>query len=385
MHAINLFGAIVVLVWLYLALVRGGFWRVRLRHAHYPAPAARVAAIVPARNEAEAVARSVSSLLQQQHVTLQVFVIDDNSSDGTAQIARSVSSNSDRLTVIPGEPLPNGWSGKIWALQQGLQAAQKTRPDYYLFTDADVEHAPDNIVRLVSIAKEGDCDLTSFMVKLHCRNFPEKLLIPAFVFFFFKLYPPKWITDPDSNTAGAAGGCILIRPSALHRSGGLELIREEVIDDCALAAQIKRTGGRVWLGLTDSASSIRPYRTFAEIGRMISRTAFNQLHHSTLLLTIAVLGLLLTYIAPIALLFSTHKFALLAGAVASALMIACYAPMVRFYRLNPLWTLTLPIAAIFYLGATFHSAIQYWCGRGGQWKGRAQDGIENDAGTIHAS
>jgi hopene-associated glycosyltransferase HpnB len=384
MHAANVLGLVTVLVWVYLALGRASFWRVRVRQADRPAPPSRVAVVVPARNEAEVITRSVSSLLQQQHVTLHVFVVDDNSSDRTAQIARSIS-DSNRLTVISGKPLPDGWSGKLWALHQGLCAAQKTAPDYYLFTDADIEHAPDNISRLISIAEEGPHDLTSFMVKLHCRTLPEKFLIPAFVFFFFKLYPPKLITDPGSETAGAAGGCILIRPSALHRSGGLEEIRGEVIDDCALAAQVKRTGGRIWLGLTDSASSIRPYRTFAEIGRIISRTAFNQFHHSTLLLTIAVLGLLLTYIAPIALLFSTHKLALVAGAVASALMIACYAPMVRFYRLNQLWTLTLPLAALFYCGASLHSAIQYWLGRGGQWKGRTQDEIKNDAGTVHAS
>jgi hopene-associated glycosyltransferase HpnB len=211
------------------------------------------------------------------------------------------------------------------------------------------------------------------MVKLRCNSLAERLLIPAFVYFFFKLYPPAWIADPQSRTAGAAGGCMLVRPEALQRAGGIASIRSEIIDDCALARAIKRSGGRTWLGLTNSSHSLRSYGTFADVSRMISRTAFNQLHHSTLLLLGTIIGMFVTYIAPVALLATGDRVPMLAGGGALAAMVASYLPMVRFYRLHPLWALTLPVAAIFYAGATVWSALLYWSGRGGQWKGRAQD------------
>lgn len=211
------------------------------------------------------------------------------------------------------------------------------------------------------------------MVKLHCRSVAEKLLIPAFVFFFFMLYPPAWIPDSRRATAGAAGGCLLIRPEALARAGGIAAIRGEIIDDCALARAVKGSGGKIWLGITDNSVSIRPYDTFAEIGSMVSRTAFNQLHHSALLLLGAVVGLAVTYLLPPSLLFSRHAVPVVLGAAAWAGMTFAYLPMIRFYRLNPLWAFTLPLAALFYLGATIHSAIKFWLGHGGEWKGRAQD------------
>ena len=361
------------LLWLYLLFGRGLFWRIDLSRQPLQAAKQSVVAIVPARNEAEVIERSLTSLLRQQHVQLKIILVDDNSSDNTAAFAKSLASQNNRLTVVSGRPLPPGWSGKVWAMQQGVEAAQRFSPDYLLFTDADIEHDPENIASLLSIAEAGHLDLASFMVKLHCRTLPEKLLIPAFVFFFFQLYPPKWTASNNNSTAGAAGGCLLVRSDTLQRSGGLQQIRGEIIDDCSLARIVKHSGGTLWLGLTESAHSIRPYRTFGEIERMISRTAFNQLRHSLLLLLVAVAGLLATYIAPIALLFGSTNIAVLSGAVAFALMMTLYAPMVRFYRLNPLWTLTLPFSAIFYMGATLHSAWKYWFGRGGQWKGRAQD------------
>jgi hopene-associated glycosyltransferase HpnB len=210
-------------------------------------------------------------------------------------------------------------------------------------------------------------------VKLHCKTLAEKLLVPAFVFFFFMLYPPRWIADRTPKTAGAAGGCILIRPEWLERAGGIAAIRREIIDDCALAGKVKSAGGNLWLGLTPSTRSIRPYKTLAEIGRMVSRTAFNQLHHSGWLLMVSILGLTLTYLVPPLLLFSHHRAAWICGGLACLAMIIAYRPMVRFYGLNPLWVLTLPLTAVFYMGATLHSAWRFWSGQGGEWKGRVQD------------
>ena len=282
-------GVISLLAWLYLILAHGRFWRVRRLGAPKLPPAkitAAIAVVIPARNEADVIGTAVRSLLRQTCAdSLRIFVVDDNSTDGTAEAARQAAnelSQAEQLTVLAGLSLPDGWTGKLWAVQQGIEQAAQLSPDFFLFTDADIEHAPDNIARLVAIAQDGGYDLASFMVKLHCRNLVEKLLIPAFVFFFLLLYPPRWIRDPRRKAAGAAGGCILIRPAALERAGGIEAIRHEIIDDCALARAVKRTGGRVWLGLAADTRSMRAYNSFAEVESMIARTAFNQLRHSHL-------------------------------------------------------------------------------------------------------
>jgi len=371
-------GGISVLIWGYLLLARGGFWRVAvprektMRHG----PLTRVAAIVPARNEAQVIARSVGSLIGQAGpVSLHIFVVDDASTDATARLASEAARAAPAaLTVIHGAPLPPGWTGKLWAMQQGIEAASRLDPEFLLFTDADILHAPDNVAGAVAIAHHGGCDLASFMVKLRCQTTAERLLIPAFVFFFFKLYPPAWVAGPRRRTAGAAGGCILLRSQALAKAGGLHSICGEIIDDCALARVVKRSGGKVWLGLADSASSLRAYGSFAEIGRMIARTAFNQLRHSALLLIAAIAGMAVTYLLPIALVFTGRALPMALGAAAWAMMTLAYLPMVRHYRLNPLWALLLPLAAVFYMGATLASALEFWSGRGGQWKGRVQDG-----------
>lgn len=376
--------AMSVCIWCYLLVARGGFWRVNARSRDVGSEwRAEVVAVVPARNEADVIARAVGSLLRQQQVGMRVIVVDDGSTDGTCAVALNAAEEagtSERVEVIAGSTLPEGWSGKLWAMQQGIAASAKHGPDYLLLTDADVEHQTMNVASLVAIAEREGADLASYMVKLHCVTLAEKLLIPPFVFFFFKLYPPKWIADPRKKTAGAAGGCMLVRPAALERAGGIAGIRGEIIDDCSLAAQVKAGGGKVWLSATESARSIRPYGSFGEIGKMISRTAFNQLEHSGLLLAVAVLGLVLTYVVPVAAMFSASRGAAVGGAVAFAMMMTAYAPMVRFYRLNPLWALTLPLAAIFYMGATLHSALKYWSGSGGEWKGRVQD----RSGATHA-
>ncbi len=373
-------GFISFLIWGYLLLAHGAFWHARRWTAPESLPnrlQGVVAVIVPARNEAEVIGESILSLLNQTCIeSLHIFLVDDGSTDSTSEIARqtaALSGQAAALTVMEGQPLPRGWSGKVWAMHQGVEQAQKLNPRFFLFTDADIVHQRESISTLASIAEAGHYDLASYMVKLHCETLAEKLLVPAFVFFFFKLYPPLWIADPRRQTAGAAGGCILIRPEVLDRFGGLTVIRKEIIDDCALARQVKRSGGSLWLGLTNSARSIRPYQSLSEIGRMISRTAFNQLNHSAMMLFLSVLGLALTYLLPPLLLFSHSSLARALGAGAWLTMMLSYLSMVRFYRLNPLWIMALPLVALFYMGATFHSAFKFWAGRGGEWKGRAQD------------
>ena len=372
-------GAAVLLGWAYLLLFHGRFWRLGELAPPQEAEAVEgvIVAVVPARNEAETVAESVGSLLAQQSSEIaRIFVVDDGSSDGTAERAREAAERAgaaDRLTIIRGEPLPPGWSGKVWAMEQGIARALEKRPEFLLLTDADISHSPKNIAALARVAQLENYDLVSLMVKLHCESLAEKLLIPAFVFFFFKLYPPRWISNPRRKTAGAAGGCMLIRPRALERAGGMAAICGEIIDDCALAKAVKKSGGRIWLGLSPETRSVRPYFSFTEIGHMISRTAFNQLNHSVLLLLLSVFGLCFLYLLPIVLLFCGTLEAAVLSAAAWLMIFIAYLPMVRFYRLNPLWAVSLPLAALFYMGATVRSAWQYWHGRGGEWKGRTQD------------
>ena len=370
-----------VLIWIYLLFGRGGFWHVsgpvKTPADLLRAKAVRVMAVIPARNEADVIGEAVASLLNQEFPSpLHLVLVDDASTDATAEAASSAANQlgaRDRLTVIQGKPLIPGWTGKLWALSQGIAAAMDLAPDYLLLTDADIRHGKNSVAELVEIAGSRHCDLASYMVRLRCETTAERALIPAFVFFFFMLYPPAWIASDRKRTAGAAGGCILISPEALSRIGGLGAIRDEVIDDCALARAVKRTGGRVWLGLSASDESIRSYGTFAEIGRMISRTAFNQLDHSLLILAGTLLGLLITYILPVILLCSGRTAPALLGAAGWVLMAVASAPVVRFYRRSVLWSFALPAVALFYAGATVHSALQYWRGKGGEWKGCNQD------------
>jgi hopene-associated glycosyltransferase HpnB len=374
-------GVLCLSIWLYLFLGHGRFWRLGTLVASKPEPdsiAAKVTAIIPARDEADVVGRCVDSLLNQKSVdALHIFLVDDASSDGTADAAREaarIAGGLERLSIVQGRPLASGWSGKLWAVQQGVEKARERKPDFFLLTDADIVHAPDSIATLVKIAHDGAFDLASFMVKLHCETFAERALIPAFVFFFLKLYPPEWISDRRRRTAGAAGGSILVRPEALARAGGMEAIRGEVIDDCALARKVKQSGGRVWLGLSAETESIRPYGTFSAIGRMISRGAFNQLHHSVLMLFVALAGLGVTYLLPPALMvMSRHWLPAVLGGAAWILMSVCFLPTLRLYRVSPRWATALPLIALFYMGATIHSAFKFWTGRGGEWKGRIQD------------
>jgi hopene-associated glycosyltransferase HpnB len=371
--------ALPLLIWLYLLIARGGFWRVRrqFNDVSKPAPPRSLVAVIPARDEAHVIGRAVESLLEQRFAgSIHVVVVDDGSSDDTAGAALAGARAADasaRLSVLKGAPLAPGWTGKLWAMSQGITFAAARRPDYVLLTDADIHHDPENVATLVANAETNGLDLVSYMVKLSVGSFAEKCLIPAFVFFFFELYPPAWIASRRSRVAGAAGGCMLVRPQALDRICGLQSIRSEIIDDCALARAVKGSGGAVWLGLTRTARSLRSYGTFREIGRLVSRTAFNQLRHSYGLLALTIIGLAVTYLAPPLLLLTDDRVSITLGAVAWALMSVGYYPMVRFYGLSPIWSLSLPAVALFYGGATVHSAVQYGLGRGGHWKGRAQD------------
>jgi len=378
-------GVLALLIWLSIALARGFFWTIggdKLLPTERCGEIRRVAVVIPARNEAGSIAETIESLLKQQlSGPLHVFLVDDDSSDGTSDVARSTAarlSASDRLDVLRSSSLPHGWTGKLWAVSQGIAEATRWQPDFLLLTDADISHAPDNVSRLIAVAERDSYDLTSLMVKLRCSSVAERLLIPAFVYFFLLLYPPAWIQNRRRKAAGAAGGCMLVRPAALEQMGGIESIGGEIIDDCALARGVKRSGGTVWLGLTPSTISHRAYESFAEIERMISRTAFNQLQHSALLLAGTVLGLICTYLLPLGLFIGGalggHQLRVMVlGGAAWLLMTITYLPMVRFYGLNQAWALTLPLAAVFYMGATVHSAWKHWTGRGGEWKGRAQD------------
>jgi hopene-associated glycosyltransferase HpnB len=356
-------------VWLYLLLARGRFWLEFARPPqHEPramAASPPVVAIIPARDEAAVVARAIASLAAQQYSgPFHIVLVDDHSTDGTAAAARAAAPAS-LLTVIDAAPLPPGWTGKLWAVEEGIRHAAAFDPEFYLLTDADIVHPSDNLRTLTAHA---GCDLVSYMATLECRTLAERALVPAFVFFFFMLYPPAWIRDPRRSTAGAAGGCMLVRRAALERAGGIAAIRGELIDDCALARAIKRGGGRVWLGLGAETRSIRPYAGFGEIGGMISRTAFTQLRRSgALLAAVAAAMLWIFLLPPLAL-----AFAPVPSAAAWLAMSVAYWPALRFYRRSWLWTPLVPLVAAFYMGATIHSAVSYWRGRGGQWKGRAQ-------------
>jgi hopene-associated glycosyltransferase HpnB len=340
-----------------------------------PARWPRVLVVVPARNEAETIGRSMESLVAQDYSgEFPIIIVDDHSEDQTGTLASAAArlAHAGKVAVLQAAPLQPGWTGKLWALQQGVHQAARISPDYFWFTDADIVHAPDTLRRLVARAERDRLDLASLMVLLQGKTIPERLLIPAFLYFFLMLYPPKWIADAKSKTAGAAGGCILLRNEALKRIGGISAIRAEVIDDCALARAVKRGDGAIWMGLTRKSVSLRSYETFGEVRDLIARTAFTQLGYSGLLLVGTVLGMLLTYLVPFVLTFAMQPVVWRLSLAAWALMTLTYLPTVRFYALSPLWAPLLPVASLFYSYATWLSAWRYWMKRGGQWKGRVQ-------------
>lgn len=369
-------------VWTYLLAARGGFWRARQRDeldkvALSPRRWPAVVAVVPARDEVEVVAQSIGSLLGQCYPgRLSVILVDDHSTDGTCRAARAAAvaaQAGDRLTVIAGAALAPGWTGKLWAVEQGVRhtAALPELPDYLLLTDADIAYADDALRQVVARAEHGQFVLTSLMAKLRCESGAERSLIPAFIFFFQMLYPFAWVNRAELRTAAAAGGCMLVRYGALRAVGGMESIRGQLIDDCALARLLKAQGP-IWLGLTERVRSLRPCGRVGDVRRMVARTAYAQLRESPLLLAATVLGMGVTYLVPPLLaLFGSGA----ARAIATAtwvMMASAFLPTLRFYGRSSWWAPALPAIAFVYMLFTLDSAVQHWRGRGGMWKGRAQ-------------
>jgi hopene-associated glycosyltransferase HpnB len=371
----NVLAIIGVAVWIYLLSARGGFWLGQVKDTtgvgrlnKWPA----VAIIVPARNESDVIAASVQSLLRQDYPgVFSVIVVDDDSSDETAAMATRAAAG------IPGRPMTvirtngpaHGWTGKLWALNQGIAAAEKSQPEYLLLTDADIVHAPDTLAWLVAQSTAGRFVLTSLMAKLRCESFAERSHVPAFIYFFQMLFPFSWVCRSSSSVAAAAGGCMLIRADALASIGGVASIRNALIDDCSLAVKLKKTGP-IWLGLTDRVRSIRPYNTLSDVKKMISRSAYAQLRNSPLLLIGTIAGMAITFIIPLLLAILAAGLPRYLGLATWLAMALSFTPTLRFYRLSPLWGIALPGIATLYLYYTMDSAYKYLRQRGGQWKGR---------------
>jgi hopene-associated glycosyltransferase HpnB len=358
--------AVAAIAWLYLALGHGRFWQSGpVARPALPSASPQVDIVVPARDEADVIAASLGSLLSQAYPAFRVTLVDDGSADGTGDVARGLADA--RLSVLAGAPRPAGWAGKLWAVQQGVAA---TDAPWLLLTDADIVHDAAHLASLLAQAERSGADLVSEMVELACTSRAERALVPAFVYFFQLLYPFARVNDPASRVAAAAGGTMLVRRAALERIGGIAAIRGALIDDVALARAIKARGP-VWLGHSALARSIRPYATFADIWRMVARSAYVQLHFSPLLLLGTLLGLFVAFLVPpLAALFS-HGVARWLGVLAWALMAATLLPTLRRFRLSPLRALLLPAMAAFYMAATFGSALDHHRGRGVVWKRRA--------------
>jgi hopene-associated glycosyltransferase HpnB len=396
--------AVSLAAWLWLLTAQGGFWRTDVRlppvaadpraagpRAGGPArePVAgegadgwpSVAVVVPARDEAEVLPLSLTSLLAQEYPgRAEIVLVDDGSTDGTGALARELAERHGGLPLTvtsPGEP-PAGWTGKLWAVRHGIALArQRSAPDFLLLTDADIAHRPRSLRDLVAAARGNGLDMVSQMARLRVETGWERLIVPAFVYFFAQLYPFRWINRPGGRTAAAAGGCVLLRDGAAVAAGVPESIRQSVIDDVALARAVKRSGGRIWLGLAEQVDSVRPYPDLRELWRMVSRSAYAQLRHNPAVLAGTVLGLALIYLVP--------PVAAVGGAVAGAwpvtalglaawaVMAGTYLPMLRYYG-QPWWLAPLlPYTAALYLLMTVDSAVQHYRGRGAAWKGRTYD------------
>lgn len=366
-----------LLIWVYLCLFLGRFWHSDqilnvnpVNIQNFP----DIVCVIPARDEADSIGRTVRALLDQDYAgNFRIVVVDDNSTDGTADAARAAlkTGESKRLMIIDGEPLAKGWVGKMWAVHQGIAAAGDAA--YILLTDADIEHASDSLTRLAAKAEDGQLGLVSLMVKLRSISVWEKFLIPAFVYFFQKLYPFPRVNDPESPIAAAAGGCMLVHADTLKAVGGIAEIRDQLIDDCALAQLIKRRRP-VWLGLAEETKSLRAYDDLPSIWNMVARSAYVQLKHNPLLLagTLAGMGILYA-IPPLAVLsglLMPDPVLVSLGAAAWLVMAWTYLPTLDLYRLNTLWSLSLPFAGMLYALMTLDSARRHYTGQGGAWKGR---------------
>lgn len=375
-------------IWVWLLWFRGSFWTADQRLGRsYDAPKSwpAVAVVIPARDEAETIAEVLHSLVKQDYPgALVTIVVDDNSTDATAEIAKSVTDDHTKIQVIDGKPLPEGWTGKMWAVAQGVAHAAEILPAarFTLLTDADIAHGPDKVRRLVAKAEAESLDLVSLMVRLRCKSAWERLLIPAFVFFFQMLYPFRWINNPERRTAGAAGGCMLVRNTALVRIGGISRLRDAIIDDCALAKAIK-PGGPIWLGLAKESHSLRGYDGLAGIWDMVARTAFIQLKYSNFLLLVTTMGMALMFLVPpvaLAMAIGSGDQVLgWAGAFGWLLMARLYQPMLGNYGLQMPHGILLPLAGLLFTAMTLTSAWRTWRGRGAAWKGRTY----GSAGSEH--
>ncbi|MET0153819.1 MAG: glycosyltransferase [Candidatus Binatia bacterium] len=367
--------AIVAILWLGFALLDRR-WRIepRLRQPDDVSTSERVVVVVPARNEAQQLPRTLPSLLAQDHPHLSIVVVDDHSDDGTGAVARRIAKEAgaaDRVTVITPPPLPAGWTGKVWAQHHGVERALAERPDWIWLTDADVRREPDGLRRLLATARAEGRDLVSVMARLHCETLWERLLIPAFTYFFAALYPFPSVGHDGSRVAGAAGGCMLVRREVIQRIGGMGAIREAVIDDVSFGRACKAAGARLWLGYHPGVESTRRYDDLQSIWNMVARTAYTQLGYRPLALIGCVLALVFLFFVPVfAVLFGSSAARVL-GAVALAAMVRTYAPMVRHLRAGFVWALTLPAAVALYTGMTISSAWRHHSGAGATWKGRA--------------
>ena len=387
MLALSIACTAAAVAWVYLVAAHGGYWRTSQRLPRVsgePDAWPDVVAVVPARNEAAMLPVTLPALLGQDYPgVLAVIVVDDGSSDGTGEVAAGIAATAGRpLRVISGTPPPDGerWAGKVWAMAQGLRAAGPS--DYVVFTDADIAwEAPDTLRRLVAAAVGDDRDLVSQMALLRTAAGWERVVVPAFVYFFAQLYPFRRVNVPGSRTAAAAGGCMLVRRGALDKAGGLAPIRGALIDDVALGRLIKGQRGRTWLGLSRQVVSVRPYPGLASLWQMVARSAYTQLRYSPAVLAGTLTGLLFLYALPpagaitglVAVLAGgdgTAALALGAGLAGWALMSLSYLPMLRLYRLSPLRAPGLPLIALLYAAMTADSARRHYAGRGAEWRGR---------------
>ncbi|HPI63327.1 MAG TPA: glycosyltransferase [Alphaproteobacteria bacterium] len=389
-NSLLLFFYIVPLViWIYLGFCRYFFWRPILLSSNistHPIKDLQVFAVIPARNEAEVIKKTLLSVLRQDSSALKkIIVINDNSDDQTVTMINQLIKEYDplnKILLLQGKPLIAGWTGKLWAVHQGIQKisdlllASEQQDVYVWLTDADVIHHPQTLSHLLSIVQNKKVDIVSVMVKLSAKSFWEKLLIPAFIYFFQKLYPFAAVASDKNKIAAAAGGCILIRKKILEKIGGIVSIRNQLIDDCALAKQVKNVRGKLWLGLTNTSIAARPYENLSQLWGMITRSAYRQLNHSFILLILTCAGMIVTYLLPwVFIILSLVVFNwvhLLLSFLTTVLMIKTYLPTLRLYQLPKIWSLLLPIAAFFYLLMTIHSAYLHKVGKGGNWKGRLQ-------------
>ena len=383
-----------LVAWIVLIVGRGGFWLPRplLDPIHSNLDEQRedpaVVAVIPARNEEDVLGETLPTVLNQRYAgDLRVILVDDRSEDDTSSVAQHAAGESGfphRLTVLPGQPLPDNWAGKVWAMNQGTEQAAEGMADFIWFTDADIAHDPGMLQALVRKASTDNLDLVSLMAQLSISSRWDRLLIPAFVYFFAKLFPFRFVNNPRLRTAGAAGGCILVRRRALEEAGGVEAIRAALIDDCALGQLIKGHGGRVWLGFTHGVRSARVYGTLSSIWDMVARSAFHQLNYSVVQLIGTVIGMLLIYVVPPAETIVGIACAVLntpdsiniamVGGAAWGLMTISFFPMLRHQRSGIWLAPLLPIAGVLYTAMTVSSAWRHVTGRSGMWKGRPYSG-----------